>query len=189
MSTKPGQLQNGHDLSASLFVVDTDIVVVRVSDELVATRSSSRSISSSTRFESSGESGSLCGVPSRPSSNALVEHAGCQVTPNKPKHPAVRDARWDPHRQSIVINPVEKLRKIQINDKPIAFRDINLRLWHRLVSRAPRPKAIAVPAERWISHRLKQYRLLDHAVNYGRNAGVAHSAGRFGICTGRASRG
>ena len=81
----------------------------------------------------------------------------------------------------IVINPVEKFRQVDIDDEPIAFDDIGLRLRHRLLGRAPRPEAVAVLAERRVPQRLKplEHRLLDHAVDHGWNAEVACPAGRF----------
>jgi site-specific DNA recombinase len=77
----------------------------------------------------------------------VVEHTGCQVAPNEPKHPSIQNARCHSRHQSVVINPVEKLRQIQIDNKPIALSDIGLRLRHRLVSRAIWPKAVTVLAE------------------------------------------
>jgi hypothetical protein len=56
-----------------------------------------------------------------------------------------------------------------------------LRLRHRLLSRAARPEAVAVLAERRVPQRLEplQHRLLDHTVDLGWNAEVACPAGRF----------
>ena len=83
--------------------------------------------------------------------------------------------------QFVVINPVEKFRQIYIDNEPIAFGDIGLRLRHRLLGRAPRPKAVAVLAERRVPQRLKplEHRLLNHAVDHGWNAEVARPAGRL----------
>ena len=111
----------------------------------------------------------------------VVEHTGCQVAPDKPKHPPVRDARCHPCHEFVVINSVKKFRQIYIDDEPIAFGDVGLRLRHRLLGRASRPKAVAVLAERRVPQRLQplQHRLLDHAVDHGWNAEVACPAGRF----------
>jgi Transposase, Mutator family len=73
----------------------------------------------------------------------------------------------DPRHQSVVINPVEKLRQIQIDNEPIALGDISLRLRHRLVSRTIRSKAVTMLAECRVPQRLEplQHRLLDHAID------------------------
>ena len=83
--------------------------------------------------------------------------------------------------QSVVVDPVEKLRQVDIDNELMAFGDIGLRLRHRLVGRAPRPEAVAVLAERRVPQRLEplQHRLLNHAVNHGWNAEVARPAGRL----------
>jgi hypothetical protein len=46
-----------------------------------------------------------------------------------------------------VIDPVEELRQVDIDDEPVAFGDIGLRLCHRLMGGAPRPEAVAVLAD------------------------------------------
>ena len=83
--------------------------------------------------------------------------------------------------QSVVIDPVEKFRQVDIDDEPITFDDIGLRLRHRLLGRAARPEAVAVLAECRVPQRLKplQHRLLDHTVDHGWNAEVARPAGRL----------
>ena len=48
----------------------------------------------------------------------------------------------------VVINSVEELRQVDIDDELIALGDMDLRLCHHLVGRAPRPEALAVLAER-----------------------------------------
>ena len=81
----------------------------------------------------------------------------------------------------VVIDPVEELRQVYIDNEPIAFGDIGLRLRHRLLGRASRPQAVAVLAERRVPQRLEplQHRLLNHAVDRSWNAEVACAAGRF----------
>src|ERR671920_180707 len=111
-------------------------------------RSSSRSNSSSTRFDSKGESGPPCGTPSRLSSKSPpLSTPDRQVGPDDPEYPAVGDPRRHGGHQSVVVDPVEKFRQIEVYDKVVAFDNIGLRLRHRLVRGAARPEAVAVLAE------------------------------------------
>src|SRR6266404_8058507 len=143
-------------------------------------RSSSRSSSSSTRFESNGESGPPGPFPALLEQPA-IEHSGGQVSPDHPENPPVRDPRCHRGHQPIVVDPVEEFGQVDINDEPITFNDEGLCLRHRLVSRAARPEAVAVLAECRVPPRLKplQDRLLDHAIDHGGNAEVARPAGRL----------
>jgi hypothetical protein len=63
--------------------------------------------------------------------------------------PAHLDLR---HYASVLVtlhrDRVEKFRQIYIDDEPMAFGDIGLRLRHRLLGKAARPEAVAVLAER-----------------------------------------
>jgi site-specific DNA recombinase len=72
----------------------------------------------------------------------------------------------------VVIDPVEELRQIYIDNELIAVGDIGLRLRHRLLGRASGPEAVTVLAERRVPQRLKplEHRLLDDAIDHGRNA-------------------
>ena len=65
-----------------------------------------------------------------------------------------RDTRRHRGHQSVVIDPVEKFRQVDIDDEPIAFDDVGLRLRHRLMRGAARPKAVAMLAECRVPHRL-----------------------------------
>jgi hypothetical protein len=44
----------------------------------------------------------------------VVEHTGCQVAPDKPKHPPIRNARRHPCHEFVVINPVEKRTNVGV---------------------------------------------------------------------------
>ena len=81
-----------------------------------------------------------------------------------------------------MIDPIEKLRQVDIHDILMAGRDIGLRRRHRLMRRAPRPEAEAMLAERRVPLRLQplQDRLLDHPVEHGWNAQGALAAIRLG---------
>ncbi len=70
-----------------------------------------------------------------------------------------------------MVDSIEKFLEVQIYDKAVTRRDQFLRLLHRLMRRAARPKAVAVLGERRVPSRLQhlQRRLLDKSVNYTRN--------------------
>src|SRR5882672_10222252 len=145
-------------------------------------RSSSRSSSSSTRFESKGrERAALRGPLPAFLEQPAIEHTGSQISPDEPENPPIRDPRRHRRHQPVVVDPVEELGQVDVHDKPIAFDDAGLCLRHRLVSGAARPEAVAVLAECRVPPRLKplQDRLLDHAINHGWNAEVARPAGRL----------
>jgi hypothetical protein len=91
------------------------------------------------------------------------------------------ETRRHASHQSVVIDPVEELRQVDIDDELIAFGDVGLRMCRRLMGGAPRPKSVAVLAECRVPQRLQplRHRLLDHAVNYSWNAEVAHPAVRL----------
>src|ERR1700686_1074067 len=145
-------------------------------------RSSSRSNSSSTRFESKGESGPPCGVPSLLSSKSPPSSTPAARYPGRRrKTPPIRNPLRHCGEQPVMINPVEKFGQVNVNDKPVAVDDVGLRLHHRLVSGAARAEPVAMLGECWVPSRLEplQDRLLDHAIDHGGNAEVARSAGRF----------
>src|SRR5216684_2283248 len=76
-----------------------------------------------------------------------------------------------PH-QDIVVDPVEELLQVDIHHDVVAGRNVRLRLRHRLMRRAPRPKAEAMLGERPVPVGLQHlhHRLLDEAVEHRRNA-------------------
>src|SRR5215469_16726914 len=83
--------------------------------------------------------------------------------------------------QRALCSTFQKFGQVDIDNKPVTFDDVSLRLRHRLVSRAARPEAVAVLAECRVPLRLKslQDRLLDHTIDHGWNAEVAPPAGRL----------
>src|SRR6516164_6160872 len=174
--------QARHDPPASRVAADVDVTVIRVPHESVAAtlKLAIQLIQDEVR-EQRRERTPLRGpFPARLEQPAL-EHSGGQVSPDQPENPPVRNPRRHRGHQPVVVDLVEELRQVDIDDKPIAFDDVGLRLRHRLVSRAARPEAVAVLAECRVPQRLKplQDRLLDHAIDHGWNAEVARSAGRL----------
>src|ERR1039458_6769158 len=79
-------------------------------------RSSSRSSSSSTRFDNSGDKGPPCGVPSSTGpTSPFFHHARGEERPDQLEHPLVGDPPRHSCHQLVVVDPVEKLFQIQIN--------------------------------------------------------------------------
>jgi len=164
------------------FSLRTDVTVVRVAHEAVATtlKFAIQFIQHEIRKQWR-ERAALRGPLPADLEQPVVEHTGRQVASDEPKHPPVRDARCHPCHEFVVINSVEKFRQVYIDDEPIAFGDIGLRLRHRLLGRAARPEAVAALAERRVPQRLQplEHRLLNHTVDYGWNAEVACPACRL----------
>src|SRR2546426_12725211 len=87
-------------------------------------RSSSRSSSSSTRFDSSGESGPPCGVPS-----TLGLTNPFSITPAfKNARMSFFDTFRDLTHQFVVIDSIEKFLQVEVHHPAVAFGDILLRL-------------------------------------------------------------
>ena len=75
-----------------------------------------------------------------------------------------------PH-QDVVVDPIEELLQVDIHHDVVAGRNVRLRPLHRLMRRAPRPKAEARLGERPVPVGLQHlhHRLLDEAVEHRRN--------------------
>src|SRR3984893_15224558 len=100
-------------------------------------RSSSRSSSSNTRFESKGGSGPPCGVPSLLSSDSPPwDPTAGKIPRNERKTPPIRNPPRHCGKQPVVIYPVEKFGQVNVYHIPVAVDDVGLRLHHRLVSGA-----------------------------------------------------
>ena len=171
-----------HDPPAGLFAAHVDVTVIRVTHEPVAATLKLAIQFIQHEFESNGESGPPCGVPSRLSSNnPFSSTPAVRIAPDEPEQPPVRDARRHRGHQPVVIDPVEEFGQVNIHNEPIAFDDVGLRLRHRLVSGAARPEAVAMLAECRVPQRLEpqQDRLLDHTINDGWNAEIARPAVRL----------
>src|SRR5579863_650106 len=146
-------------------------------------RSNSRSSSSSTRFDNSGDKGPPCGVPS-------------STGPTSPFSitPAVRNARINlsallsaTRRATAAISLSWLTRsknffQIQINHPVAAFSDVLLRLGYRLMRRASGPEPVAVFGKLRVPPALQdlQHRLLHHAVQHRRDAQLSHPSVRLG---------
>src|SRR5438477_1924653 len=174
--------QARHDPLTSLFAADVDVTVIRVSHKPVA---ATLELAIQLIQHEVREQGREWTALRRPFSAFLeqsaIEHTGCQVSPNKPENPPIRDPRRHRRHQPVVVDPIEEPGQVDVHDEPIAFDDAGLCLRHRLVSGAARPKAEAVLAECRVPLRLQplQDRLLDHAIDHGWNAEAARSAGRL----------
>src|ERR1039457_4342934 len=144
-------------------------------------RSSSRSSSLSTMFDSTGESGPPCGVPSSAGLTSPFSYSGSQERTNQSQQPLIADPFGNLREQSVVIEPVEKFLEIQIHPPAVAFGLILLRLFHRLMCRSLGPKPIAVFGERSVPAPLQRlhHRLLDESIQHRRNAQLAHPAVRL----------
>src|SRR3984893_14933380 len=144
--------------------------------------SNSWSSSSSTMFDNKGDNGPPCGVPS---STGLTNPFS--ITP------AVRNVRisfsirlsltplGNLRHQSVVVDPIEELLQIQIHHPAIAFGDVLLRLFHRLMRRPPRTKPVAVFGKRPVPSALQNlhHRLLDKPIQHRRDAKLSHPSVRF----------
>jgi site-specific DNA recombinase len=111
----------------------------------------------------------------------IRQHARSQKAADQPQDALVRHPfRHQPH-QDVVIDPVEEFLQIKIHHNGMAGRDVLLRLRHRLMRRAPRPKAEARLGERPVPARLQHlhHRLLDEAVEHRRNAERPQAARRL----------
>src|ERR1700752_3797178 len=100
-------------------------------------RSSSRSSSSSTMFDRSGESGPPCGVPSSAgltSPFSITSHF--QERPDQLEHSLVGHPPCDRRHQFVVIDPIKELLKIEVHHPAISRGDELLRLGYRLMRRA-----------------------------------------------------
>jgi len=75
----------------------------------------------------------------------------------------------------------KKLLQVEVHDVPITLGNVLLRLGHRLLSRATRPKTVAVLGKRRVPNALQnlQHRLLDKTVDHGRDAKLSHPAVSF----------
>jgi hypothetical protein len=71
-------------------------------------------------------------------------HPGFQKRTDQLQHAPITDPGLDSAHQFVVRNPVEKFLEVQVYTPAIAFRDISLRLFHRLMRRASGPKPVAV---------------------------------------------
>jgi site-specific DNA recombinase len=133
---------------------------------------------SNIRFDNSGESGPPCGVPFRRTDQTSFEHTRGQKTADQLQDALVSDPLGNEPHQDVVIDPVEELLQVDIYNDGVTGRDIGLRLLHRLMRRAPRPKAKAHLGERSVPVRLQHlhHRLLDEAVKHRRNAQRSHAA-------------
>jgi hypothetical protein len=101
--------QVGHDPVASLFAADVDVAVVRVAHEAVATalKFAIQFVQHEIR-EQWRERPALWGTLPADLEQPVVDHTGCQVAPDKPKHPPIRDARCHASHEFVVINSVER---------------------------------------------------------------------------------
>src|SRR6516164_948988 len=102
----------------------------------------------------------------------VLHHSGIEECPDEFQQPLVFDSFRKLAHQFVVVNSVEEFLQIKIDRPVVAFGDILLRLRHCLMSRAPRPKAVAVLGKRRVPPLLQDlhYRLLDKSVQHSRNA-------------------
>src|ERR1700730_2447534 len=132
-------------------------------------------------FDSTGERGPPCGVPS---SAGLT--SPFSITP------ARRNARISfSNRLSLTLSAIfasnrswlarSKFLEITIHHPAVAFGLILLRLFHRLVCRSLGPKPIAVFGERSVPAPLQRlhHRLLNEPIQHRWNAQLAHPAVRL----------
>lgn len=118
-------------------------------------------------FESNGDSGPPCGVPSSValtnpfSKTPAFNHARMSLST---RASVTRWARAT--HQEVVIHSVEKFLEVEVHDIPVTAREMLLRGRYRLMCRPPRPKAVAVVRKRRVENGLKdlQHRLLDESV-------------------------
>ena len=99
-------------------------------------------------FESSGESGEPCGVPSSLADTkppAMTRRF--QVAPDQPEHRFVTDPSRDPGHQSVVLNAIEKRVEIKIDAPRRVISDELACPFHSVMLRAPRPVAEAPAME------------------------------------------
>src|SRR5215831_7767201 len=146
-------------------------------------RSNSRSNSSRTMLLSKGDRGPPCGVPSSTVLNQPVfQYSSLQKRPDQLQQPLVVDPLGDSSHQSVVIDPIEKFLQVKVHHESIAFGDVLLRLFHRLMRRASGSKPVAVLGKRPVPSALQNlhYRLLDKTVQHRRDAKLSHPAVRLG---------
>src|ERR1022692_1345710 len=98
-------------------------------------------------FDSTGESGPPCGVPSSAGLTSPFSYSGSQERTNQSQQPLIADPFGNLREQSVVIDPVEKFLEIQIHHPAVAFGLILLRLFHRLMCRSLGRTPIAVFGE------------------------------------------
>jgi site-specific DNA recombinase len=68
-----------------------------------------------------------------PTHQPVFHHASLQKRPDQLQQPLVADSLGDLSHQSIMINPIEKFLQIEVHNEPIAFGDVLLCLFHRLM--------------------------------------------------------
>src|SRR4051794_2939768 len=81
-----------------------------------------------------------------------------------------------------MVDSVKEFLQIDIDHELVAFGDIELCLGYGLMSRATGPEPVAVLRERRVPAALQdlQDRLLDQAIQHGRDAELAHPTVRLG---------
>ena len=101
----------------------------------------------------------------------LLHHPGIQECPDELQHPLVLNTPGHLTHQFVVVDSVEKFLQIKIHHPRVAFGDILLRLRHRLVSRPPRSKPVAVLGKGPVPPALQDlhHRLLDKSIQNRRD--------------------
>jgi site-specific DNA recombinase len=99
-------------------------------------------------------------------------HSGSQKCPDQLQQPLIADPFCDSGHQFVVVNPIEEFLQIQVRHPAIAFDDILLRLFYRLMHRAPGPKPVAMIRKRPVPSVLQDlhHRLLDKSIQHRRDA-------------------
>ena len=78
-----------------------------------------------------------------------------EIAANEREHPMVRDPLAQLPQEHIVMDPIEELLQIDLDHPAPATLHGALRLTHRVMGAAPRPKAITGLRERGIESRLQ----------------------------------
>ena len=123
-------------------------------------------------FDSSGESGDPCGVPSSLTcTNPPCHDARFQVAPDQPEHPLVMDPSSDPGHQSVVLNAIEKRVEIKIDAPRRIISDELACPLNRIMRRAPRAKPEAMGMKLRVEHRREHLRdgLADQPIHRSRH--------------------
>src|SRR5437763_3369801 len=108
-------------------------------------------------------------------------HSGLQKRPDQLQQSPIADPGFDSGHQFVVRNPVKEFLEIQVYAPAIAVGDILLCLCHRLMSRAPGSKPVAVVGKRPVPLALQHlhHRLLDESVQHRWDAKLSHPSVRL----------
>ena len=112
----------------------------------------------------------------------VLQHAGIQKCSEQSQKPRILNPFGDTPHQDVVVDPIEELFEVEIHDPAVTLGYVALGGRHRLMRRSSGSEPEAGRGERLIPAALQhlQHRLLNKAVQSGRNAKLAHSTVRLG---------